>query len=336
MSAKTSPLRPIAAFVQHDWGSKVLAFVITVVLFVFSRDEVTRTFTVPLRVMADPERVLLTPVPDTVSVQVRGPWTRVSRLESEDFGTVALDLAHAAPGPMVVDRGSIVMPRGVVLASLSYDEVDLRFDPVIERDVAVVPVVTGAPAIDHELVRVRSEPATVRIRGGRSLVLATPQLATVAFDLRDAAADVAATVALVRPPVGVTLVGEGAEPLQVRLVAEIAAKQDRRRVRAPIERDAALVAAGAFVADVEVELRGDASALRRLTALKLSPVVIGRAQLRTEEGRWADVTLAWAPAVPDDVRGALSFEPTAVRIELPPVPVAPAPTTPPVPVVPPP
>ncbi len=327
---RSSLLRAVAEVVQLDWGIKVLAFVITLVLFVGTRDEVTRTFTVPLRLRADPERVLLTPVPEVVSVQVRGPWTRVSRIESQDFGVVTLDLADASPGPMVIDRSTVVMPHGVVLAELSYDEVDLRFDPVIERDVPVVPNVGGAPAVDYELVRVRSEPASVRVRGGRSRVLATPQLSTVAYDLHEADADVSATVALVRPPDGVELVGSGAEALRVRIIAEVAPKPASRTVRVPVSRDETLASSGMSFEDLEAEVRGGAPSLRALTQLDISPWLVGVATARPGDHPWVEIHITWAPAVPEQFRRALTYAPAQRRIELPPPPspLAPEPTAP--------
>src|SRR6185503_13579567 len=108
-----------------------------------------RTYNVPLRALPDPARVLTTTLPETISVEVRGPWPRVNRLQEWDFGQVFVDLSRAEPGPLEIDARSIVMPRGVVLAAIHYDRVDLRFDPVIERDLPVVPTVVGSVAADY-------------------------------------------------------------------------------------------------------------------------------------------------------------------------------------------
>ena len=161
----------LADLVFGHWGTKAMAFLIALLLFVVTRDEVTRTFNVPLRVVPDTGRVLLTPLPDTIQVQVRGPWTRVNRLQDVDLGAATLDLRSAGPGPLEIDRASIVMPRGVVLSSIIYDQIDLRFEPVIEHDAAVLATIVGEPAQDHQIERIETDPRTVRVKGGRSLAL---------------------------------------------------------------------------------------------------------------------------------------------------------------------
>src|SRR5690606_6737610 len=127
---RPSPLRWLGqvlfrSLFQH-WGLKALALALAAFMFVVTRDEVTRVFTVPLRVVEDSDRVLLTELPETIQVQARGPWTRVNRLQDYDFGVAILDLENARPGPLEVDRAAIVMPSGVVLAGIQYDHVDLR------------------------------------------------------------------------------------------------------------------------------------------------------------------------------------------------------------------
>lgn len=96
---RPAPLRFLADLLFRHWGLKAIAFVLAAFMFVFTRDEVTRVFTVPLRVVEDPDRVLMTEIPETIQVQARGPWTRINRLQDYDFGTAVLDLERARPGP---------------------------------------------------------------------------------------------------------------------------------------------------------------------------------------------------------------------------------------------
>ena len=58
---------------SENWGTKLMAFSLALIVFVLTRDEVERSFTVPLRVVDDPDRVLLTKPPETVEVHLRGP-----------------------------------------------------------------------------------------------------------------------------------------------------------------------------------------------------------------------------------------------------------------------
>ena len=109
--------RFFADVLLRDWGTKSAALFLAVILFVLTRNEVSRTFQVPLRVEPDPDRVLVTDLPDTVAVEVRGPWTRVNRMQALDLGQVSLPLEQLRPGPLRIDPGSVVMPAGVVLES---------------------------------------------------------------------------------------------------------------------------------------------------------------------------------------------------------------------------
>lgn len=326
--APSTPTRPrwvrvLGELVETDGVMMVLALIITVVLFVLTRDEVTRRFSVPLRVQPDPARVLLTEVPDTIAVDVRGPWTRVNRVDSADFGVAVLDLRKAEPGPLIIDRASIVMPQGVVLAGVDYDEVDLRFEPVIERDVPVVPTVIGSPAADYQLVSVAAEPPTLRIRGGQSEVLGLAQLTTESYDLRDATADVAVSLALARPPPGIEVVDGRGDRLSVRVTADVEPKPERAQRRVTVERDATLAERAGLPTQVQVELRGAAPAFRELERIGGAPVV---ARARPDPGAKdrAIVEVEWAAAVPPAVRASVAIDPLQVVVELPPV----APTVP--------
>lgn len=329
---RTPLLRIASELVFHDWGLKALAFVAAVFLFVFTRDEVTRGFTVPLKAVEDPERVLLTELPETIQVQARGPWTRINRLQDYDFGTATLDLREARPGPLAVDEAAIVMPSGVVLAGIQYDQVDLRFDPVIERDVEVEPRLVGSPAPDYELARVDARPGRVRVRGGESFVRRVLVLATEVVDVSGADHDVERRVALVEPPEGVTLVttaaatGAAGEEGMVMVRAQIAAKQESRTVVVPVAVPEGLDPTGAVPRSYEVVVSGPLPDFRVLDGLGLDPPVEARVSEGEGEGDGggvAEIRFAWTERVPQDLRARLALDRTLERVALPPPPPPP-------------
>ena len=315
------PGRLLADMLLRQWGTKAIALVVATMLFVVTRDEVTRAFNVPLRVVPDTSRVLLTPLPETSQVQVRGPWTRVNRLQDVDFGSATLDLRSAGPGPLEIAPASIVMPRGVVLASIIYDHIDLRFEPVVEHDTAVIATVVGEPALDHEIVRIETEPRTVKVRGGRSHVLTITQLPTETLDLEGAAEDVEAALELARPPAAVTVVGEGSEPTRVRVRVVIDPIADERSYAAPV------TLSGPELRDrqgvpttLEVIVRGPLPSFRLLERAGITVPVVAEARLeKAPGGDVAVLELHWAEAVPAEARTALGFTPIQLRRELPPV-----------------
>src|SRR5690606_27424619 len=199
------PVRWLVAALFHNLGLKAFALGLTVLLFVVTRDEVTRHFEVPLRIIEDPMRVPLTPLPETVKVAVRGPWTRVNRLQPYDLGSATLDLRNAEPGPLNIDRASIVMPPGVVLSGLSYDEVDLRFDPIVRAVVPIEAQIVGAVDPDHRLVATEVEPDTWTIEGGSSAAQTVSRLLTEAVHVGGVRTSLEREVAIVPPEANVRL-----------------------------------------------------------------------------------------------------------------------------------
>jgi hypothetical protein len=326
-------LRIVGELVFRDWGLKAIALVVAAFLFVFTRDEVTRAFTVPLRVVDDPDRVLMTALPETIQVQARGPWVRINRLQDYDFGAATLDLQQAKPGPLEIDRAAIVMPSGVVLAGIQYDHVDLRFDPVLERDVEVEPMLEGSPAPDYELVRVEARPSHVRVRGGESFVRRVHGLSTEPLDVTGADRDVEGRVALVEPPEGVTRSTAAGDDGTVTVRAIVVARQESRVLSVPVVVPQGLDPTGSIPRSYDVIVSGPVPDFRVLDGLGLQPPVVAHASEGEGEGDGggvAEVRFSWADRVPQDLRGRLALDRTLERVSLPlpPPPAVEVPTSP--------
>jgi YbbR domain-containing protein len=336
-TTRRSPPRPwwqlLGDLLFRHWGTKVLALLLAMVLFVVTRDEVTRAFEVPLRVTEDPDRVLMTSLPSTITVQVRGPWTRVNRLQDYDFGSASLDLRSSTPGPLQIDAAAIVMPRGVILAGIQYDHVDLRFDRVIERDVTISPVVQGHVAADYELSRVECTPERWTVRGGQSAVQALAELSTEPFDLDEATTDVTATLAIVRPEGTVRLVP--AEGASVKVHAVVRVIEDTRTYTVPVSVGEATDPTGVVPDSYTVVVQGPRPELRRLDELAIGFPVEATAEV--VEGHppgpgVVEVRFGWSERVPPPTRASLRIDHGIERVNLPappaPEPVEPTPVPP--------
>ena len=66
--ARFRPFRWLGSLLFNHWGSKATALVLAIGFFITTREDVTRDFTVPVRVLEDPERVLRTSLPGNVRV----------------------------------------------------------------------------------------------------------------------------------------------------------------------------------------------------------------------------------------------------------------------------
>lgn len=325
-SERPAPLRFLADLLFRNWGLKAIAFVLAAFMFVFTRDEVTRVFTVPLRVIDDPDRVLMTELPDTLQVQARGPWARINRLQDYDFGVAVLDLERARPGPLEIDRGGIVMPPGVVLAGIQYDQVDLRFDEVVDHYVEVKARTSGKPAPDYQLMGVEVTPSKWEVRGGKTAVARVQQLFTEPLDIEGADHDVEASRPLLSPPEGVSLSGD--ERPEVTIRAVIVARPESRRYTVAVVVPEGLDPAGVVPRTYEVEASGPLPDFRVLDAMELArPVVatVRREEGSPGEGPVVEVSFGWASEVPPQVRSRLGLDRELERVQLP-APPPPMPT----------
>ncbi len=312
----------------RNLGLKVVAMVLAAVLFVLTRDEVTRTFEVPLRVVSDPERVLLTELPPSVTVKVRGPWTRVNRLQDYDLGTAALDLRVATPGPLEVDQASIVMPSGVLLAEVQYPHVDLRFEPVIERAKRISPNVVGEPAGGYRVARISSTPPEWVVRGGRSLVQGMGALRTEALDISDRTATVTQSLQVLPPGGDLTLRAEPGTTARVSIRVEIEPIVETRELSVPIAVPDGLDPTGKIPKTVSVQVSGPRLSFGALDDLGVEFPIDGSVvplEGRTDAGgKVIELRFGWSSAVPVDVASALSIDHGVETVVLPPPP-APAP-----------
>lgn len=302
-----------------NWGTKITAIVLALVVFIVTRDEIHRTFSLPLRVIQDPDRVLMTELPETVSVEIRGPWQHLNRLDSREMGSATLDLTKAREGPLEIDRASIVMPHGVILESLNYDPVDLRFDDVIERQLTVRPDVVGSVSEDHELMSVEVEPQVWGVRGGRSVVAGLDELSTQKVDLSGIEETLETQVDVLRPGDGVFFSGvlEGASP-RVTIRARVRPRSGNTELMVPVLSSIASLVPeldpkrDGIPASEKVVVRGPQSALRELQGVA-APLVPEVTVERKEERVAIELRFVWSEEVSASARSDLSFEPSLVR-----------------------
>jgi hypothetical protein len=307
----------------ENWGTKILALLLALIVFVVTRDEVTRSFTIPLRVIEDPERVLLTRPPESVELRVRGPWANVNRLSAAELGAATLDLREVRPGPMELDPASIVMPQGVVLDTLEYDPVDLRFEALIDRALPIVPVVVGEVDTDHRLASMRVEPDSWTVRAPASEFDDLRELQTEFIDISGVSSDVDMRVEVEPPDAQLVFLGvrEGELPL-VRFVADVEAlvgEVELAVATGPALREALPGLGEEELPAVEhVKVRGPRKLLRSLEAFEepLRPLV----EVETRAGLAAPIPVTvrfeWSPQVPATTAEQLSITPPLVRLRL--------------------
>ncbi len=317
--------------VSHGW-TKASALVIALVFFIATRDDISRSFTIPLKAHEDPNRVLLTKLPQTVTVELHGSWARMSRLAAQDLGVAEIDLSDARPGPLAIEPAAIVMPEGVIFRAINYERVDLRFDRVIERAVDIEPVLHGVVHPDYELTQRSVEPPRWRLQGGSGPVNAVASLRTEPIDIDGATSDLVIEVPLQRPSDDINFTATtGDEVPRVKVNLIIRPRLGIRKVDVPVVWPVDQVAPRLIQTQVSVVVRGSLPDLAIFEAAPAPPLIADvHQEAPSPEFPHGAVSfsLRFTDALPLEVKARLTPE-----AELPKIALAPTedPTPPPAP-----
>ncbi len=138
--------------------------------------------------------VLTSGVPDSVSVQLRGPLSRA--LDPTTSLELLVDLSDARPGSLTYRLGEsdLSLPREVELVSVDPTTVTIELERLRSRYIAVEPVVEGTPAPGFELVRVRVAPVQIAVQGPDSRLSALKVVQTTTVSIDGATSSLEATV----------------------------------------------------------------------------------------------------------------------------------------------
>jgi YbbR domain-containing protein len=176
---------PIRRPVIRNPGLKALSLVIAIVVwFVLSgerRERISeRSYRIPLSIVNIPSRSMVaSPLPPTVDVRVRGPFTALRQLEPEKL-EVVVDLLNAPRGERVyrLTPEDVNVPQDVETISIVPQELRVLLDGIEEKALPVVPTLTGQPAAGERVVEVQVVPRTVRVVGPQSVLVPMDSVAT--------------------------------------------------------------------------------------------------------------------------------------------------------------
>lgn len=162
--------------------------------------------------------VLVSGVPDTVSVQLRGPLSRA--LDPRVPLEVLLDLSNARSGTnsYPINGSDIPLPPEVEVVSVEPAAISLVLERRQTLNVALRPVVEGTPAAGFVLVSLRVVPEQVAIQGPESRLDGVDFVETTPISVEGATAPVAVMVQPVLPDPLLRLLS--AVPVQVLVQVE--------------------------------------------------------------------------------------------------------------------
>lgn len=153
---------------------------------VHGAQDAQRAMSVDLVVVLPPDsanRVLVSPLPPTVRVTLRGSRATLDDLRSDDVGNLQVDVHTGQDKRVALDKSMVHVPAGVKVEQIDPPTIDFQWDDLIVRDVPLQVSVTGTPAPGCVVRAVpTADPATVRVRGPKS-ELATFSARAEAFDV---------------------------------------------------------------------------------------------------------------------------------------------------------
>jgi YbbR domain-containing protein len=179
----------------RNLGTKILSLAIAVLLwFVFSaqqRERISeRSYHIPLSVAnVPPSTIIASPLPGSVEVRVRGPFTALRQLDPDRLEAV-IDLTNAARGEKVYRLASedVNVPREVEVIAMAPSEVRVELDASAEKSLPIAPRLTGKLAAGATLAEVTVEPRVARLVGPASTLARMTAIETDPIPLADRAA----------------------------------------------------------------------------------------------------------------------------------------------------
>lgn len=130
--------------------------------------------------------VLTSSVPDTVSLQLRGPLSRA--IDTRNPPEVLLDLSDARPGlnSYPINESDIPLPPEVAVVSVDPPAITLELERLETRLVPVQPAIDGVPAPGFLVGEVRTVPAQLTIQGPESHLLSLEFVETTPISVEGA------------------------------------------------------------------------------------------------------------------------------------------------------
>lgn len=177
-----------AAF-SENLGLKAFSFVLALSLTAYQRgseDEEQRT--VPVDVIlrlpsAEAHRELMTLVPPSIHVTVRGSTRALDQLIQAGIPPVEVDLRRGDVHAIVFEPKMFSVPPGVQVNIIDPASIDLEWQNVIQRSVPIQASMTGRVAEGYTVQNVKVDPSSITVMGPASLVEVLQFVRLAAFDV---------------------------------------------------------------------------------------------------------------------------------------------------------
>jgi YbbR domain-containing protein len=272
-------------------GLKFLSMVLAVTVFLLVNTDKDREITARVGVSytLPEDKVLVSERIDEVRVTVKGAWRRLRKFDEREVDRINLDLRRASSGEIAITNDMVHLPSGVAVTSINPRSVRILFDKRVDKVVEVIPAITGRPQHGYVVAEVKPQPATVKLRGGESMLTALTVIHTREISLEGRTDSFVAETEAV-PPEGALVVGNAQIGVQIRVDEELVTRK-LPGVTVVLRGDGDLSRWKATPAQVEVTLTGTLLAVEKARS-SLVPI----AKLASDaKSREAEVTIDGLP-----------------------------------------
>lgn len=256
-------------------GLKALALAFSIGLFAFlygQQDEQLRT--VPVSIVVRPpaegtDRELMTPVPASVHITLRGPARAIDRLIQNGVPPIEIDLRSAQKEQIVFEPDMFQVPPETRITIIDPPSIDLEWEDVISRSIPIQASITGQPAAGY-IVRGEPEvePAQITVRGPRSVVEVMQFARLAPFNVSGLSEGVhRRRIAIDTPPSRVRLLGPAAANVAVTVTRRLSEVRFENR---PVE-VVGMPGAVTSPRTVDVTILGPPEVVRSLRAEQVVP-----------------------------------------------------------------
>ena len=157
-----------------NWVLKLLSFFFALFLwyFVVGEDKVDMNVTIPIEIVNLPrDLVISNQFKKELEVTVSGQRSLIRGMTAQHTSRT-IDLSKASPGTVVIQNqpDSIPLPRGISILRLQPTSVTLLLDQLIQKKLAIKPVLTGKINKDFRLDSVTVEPSLLEISGPKKII----------------------------------------------------------------------------------------------------------------------------------------------------------------------
>jgi hypothetical protein len=164
-----------------------LAFALVLYSLVHGSQDAQRSIPINVVALTPPEtsnRVLMTPIPAQIRVTVRGPRSTLDDLHADDMSSIHVDVRGGNETRVVFEPSAIPVPPGLKVEQIDPPAIDLAWEDLIVRDVAVEVGVVGTPAAGFMVKGApAADPSFVRAHGPKSEVMVVQRARADAFDV---------------------------------------------------------------------------------------------------------------------------------------------------------